>query len=177
MAVNPPWAPQTIPIWPAGYQASTELFNNLGQATLGWLANRFMFRALRVAAQSISSGTNTVVAYDTIIEDPYQGWATVAANAWTVPFTGWYEITVGNCVNAAAVVLSAGVGVTGQYFFFAASNTANASFQCGVQGTYVVQMNAGTDYIQGLIFSSQNASTTTSTAGFQPSIEVFFLSQ
>jgi len=177
MPINPPWAPQSVPFWPAGYQADTELFNNLGQQTLGWLANRFMFRATRNAAQGIVSNTNTLITYDTILEDPYSGWQTLQPAGWTVPFTGWYEITTTSTNTGAAVFLATGANISGLYNFFSADILTSASFAGGSHGTYTVQLNGGTDYVSGFIYSGNGGSTTGSTNGFRCSIEILYLSQ
>src|ERR1035437_2243937 len=70
MAGTDPVAPSFI----AGSGPTATTFNGQVQAPFTFLTSKVMFRAQRNAAQSLTSGVNNLIAFDTILEDPYGGW-------------------------------------------------------------------------------------------------------
>jgi hypothetical protein len=95
-----------LPDYPAGSSPQQGDMNTLVTAPLSFVQQRTVFRATQLNTQTViasgSPGTVCVVAFDTILEDPYQGWNT-STSQWTVPFTGWYQVTTTTSVGTCAL--------------------------------------------------------------------------
>lgn len=107
-----------LPDYPAGYGPQQGDMLTLATAPLGFTQQKVVFRAAQLTTTTTlpsgSPGAATAIQFDTIYEDPYQGW-NPSAFTWTAPFTGWYQVTytisVGTCPTDA--ILAAGNGISG----------------------------------------------------------------
>jgi hypothetical protein len=157
-----------IPNFTAGYAPAPSDFNGWVQAPFAFLTARTNVRVWQTGSgQTLTSGGYTVLALNTVLEDPYSGWSATAtssqaANSWLAPYDGWYDVTVTVAVASAAVHLEPALLLSGvtQYEVSAASTPSG---QDGlVCATIRVPMIGGLDYIQPEAWCS--AAVTTSTA-------------
>jgi hypothetical protein len=169
------YSPPAVPQFPAGFGPLPANFDAWVQAPFGFLTDLVVFRAERHASQSISATTYTPIQYDTILEDPFAGWAATVANAWTAPFTGWYEICVTAQVSTSSVVMSAGAQITGSVVY-RLDQLSTPTMPGGVTTSYTSAMVGGSDYVQGIAWTSI-AAALSATAGRYSSVEITFLSE
>jgi hypothetical protein len=180
-------APPPVPVFPAGYFPETADFTGWVQNPFSFLAGGVVFRGQQEVSggQALSGSSYTIIAYDTIPEDPYGGWsATVTAsqpaNSWLAPWTGSYEVTVYTSTASAAIWVASGAllsggavtGVLQGEAVLAPSGTFGGS--CA---TFTVQLTGGADYIQGAAIVSAASSTVTSSPGRYPSMEITYVSE
>jgi hypothetical protein len=175
------------PVIPAGLAVhGSQLTADLNQLITNpvLFAATGIFARLRQAAgtQTLTAGAATMVAYDTVDEDPYSGWsatatATQAAWSWQPPAgcSGWFHVhlTVSLGTVPSDAVLRPVVYVTGQPQF--AVETAKAPNVPQVAtGSALVYAVGGADYIQGGAFlatSSGNEPTSIAT-GYQSLMDI-----
>lgn len=169
------YSPPAIPQFPAGFGPLPANMNAWVQAPFGFLTNSVVFRAERHATQAIGATTYTPIQYDTIQEDPFSGWAATVANAWTAPFTGWYEICVTAQVSTSSVVMSAGAQITGSVNY-RTDQLSTPTMPGGVTASYTSAMVGGSDYAQGVVWTSI-AAALSATAGRYSAMEIIFLSE
>ena len=149
----------------SGYQEGDA--STLITSPLGFGQQRTIFRASQLTTTTTlpsgSPGTNTRIPFDTILEDPYQGWNS-GTSQWFAPFTGWYHyiwtISVGTS-PADAVLESEFSGLI--------MPTTGGTFQT----TIYVYLIAGTGFgALARVYSGSNIST----ANSPPStMEVYWL--
>ncbi len=122
----------------------------------------------------IANATFTTVTFDTVTEDPYSGW-NASTHEWMAPYTGWYEVIVGDNVTTA-VDVQANVRVSGvtQYAVAQQQGALNAN---GVGGPIIVMLVGGEDTVASRIWVSPGATLDTATAGRYTSMEISFVSQ
>lgn len=150
---------------------------------LSWQSSLAVFRAQAAVQQNftLTGGAETdVIHYDTVLEDPYGGW-NAGSNRWTVPFTGWYQVTVFASIASAALNLQVSVLITGGAQTFTTTQaTITSSNVGGGCATALVALVGGTDYVQGQL-TVQGATgtphTDVSVPGRYPTIEAIFYSQ
>jgi hypothetical protein len=169
----PLYAPPPAPAFPAGAGELPAGMNSLVQAPLGFCTQGIFFRAEQHTAQTVSATTFTIVTYDTIPEDPYSGW-NATSHRWLAPYTGWYEITLGNNVTAA-VDIAACVLVTGTTRTFLAQQQAGFGAG-GANGSIILPLIGTEDYVQGQIWTNPGATLDTNTGRYS-SLEIAFVSQ
>jgi hypothetical protein len=172
------------PVFPAGYGPFPADFTTWVTNPMTFLAMKVMFRAQLQGGQSLIAGEN-ILAYDTILEDPYGGWSAAAtgsqaANSWLAPpgCSGWYEVTLnswmGNAGNNTTSLESA-LFLDGSIYQEMSSDWAVNGHATGTCASVPVPLLGGIDYIQGSAAPS-TASSTPTTNGQYCSIEVVWIS-
>lgn len=172
MALYPPPA---VPQFPAGYAPQPSDMNGWVQSTFGFLTNNIIFRAEQHTAQALTAATTEVVQYNTILEDPFTGWVGSPSYYWLAPYSGWYEITATTEVSTSSVSVGAMIEITGNITYEVALLPTPA-FPGGCSGSYTVYLAGGSDYVQGIAYSSGTA-TLNSTAGRYSALEISFVSE
>lgn len=172
--------PPMVPVFPAGFGPAPSDMDSLIQDTLGFQTTGIVFRAHQTIGQSLTNGSYVNLKFDTVDEDPYGGWSSTstgsqAANSWLAPYTGWFQVTfTWNYTPATSGYSESAVEIDG-ILTYDLGQTATFS---GGQGSYIVPLTGTVDYIQMQAKINQNGLTTNvSTAGFQPSCEITFISQ
>lgn len=167
-----------VPQVPAGYapvQADLTLWVT---SPFTFLATMPVFRAERAAAQSLSGGSYNILAYDTVLEDPYSGWSS-GSSEWTCPAgcAGWYDVTLSGFAgsqggtgdqNVAALVLN------GTLWSVGPGDWAPSSGDGGASGAVQVPLLPG-DTVQVWAYATASVSTPT-TAGQLPAVELAWVS-
>jgi hypothetical protein len=180
-----------VPVFIAGTTGPNmpATMNSLVRDPLTFLLAKPIFRATRAAAWTITEGVHQFVPWDTVAEDTYTGWsASPDATKYTIQAQGWYRargfvsltgtgaaglsMVPELAVNGASHTgVSGGGGWEGEYG--PVPTGSNPAQPKGRPGVWDVYCNVG-DYIQlDLFFTTESAMTSTdSTAGWQPSIEI-----
>jgi hypothetical protein len=173
-----------IPVFPAGYGPLVADFTTWITNPFTFLATKVMFRAALEGGQTLASGEN-LIAYDTILEDPYGGWSATTtgsqpANSWLCPAgcNGWFEVTLtaftanpGNSTTDLEAVLY----LDGTIWQETSGDWAVNGHAAGSCGSVPVPLLGGTDYIQGYI-ATTTASSVPATNGQYATIEVCWIS-
>lgn len=160
-------ASPSLPAFVAGSGLQQGDMSTLVSAPLTFIQERVMFRAAQTftttTLPSGSRGALTTIAYDTVYEDPYQGWDPVRFR-WTAPITGWYHCT--------AQAASGGGGATTDTFFvtigeFSGGSQATAGLPTNVGNanncaSRYLLMIGGVDFVFVQASISSAGSTTTS---------------
>lgn len=176
-----------VPPFPAGYGPLPADMTAWVRNNFGFITTNTVFRAEQHAAagQALSSATFDALQLDTILEDPYSGWAgsgggtAQPAWSWLAPYTGWYEVSVTVPITAGAIWLSAaitisiGMGGVTQWLDSILTPSATGG---ACSGAIVVPCAGGIDYIQAGTAVSANATTDTSGAARYPSVEITYIS-
>ena len=167
------------PAFVAGYGPQPSDFNGLIQAPLTFLTTKVLFRAQRNAAQSLTSGINNLIAFDTILEDPYGGWSS-GTNTWTCPAgcSGWFEISMTAWMNSAGsntAVIAAVAALNGVIQQNMTSEWAVNGHATGTSGMLPVSLYGGQDTVGGYIFTTASVNPPTA-AGQRPGIEICWIS-
>jgi len=170
--------PPQIPVFPAGFGPLPADFNNWVQATLGFCTAGLLLRAEQQAGggQAITASTFTSITYDTVLEDPYQGWDPVN-HKYVVPYTGWYEITMGYSIVSASATIEAVPIISGTTRYELSELTCVSNTLGGAGASLVVPLIGGIDSVRGQAWSSANVTTDTTAAGRFPWLEVTYISQ
>lgn len=101
------------------------------------------FSAYQSSAQTLSTSTTTKITFDT---EEFDTNSNFASSRFTPTVTGYYQVTGGIQVNAAACVISLFLYKNGSlYKFLVTSNNSNLS---GAYGTSLVYLNGSTDYVE-----------------------------
>ena len=169
--------PPAVPVFPAGYAPLPADFNSWVQAPFQALTSRVVFRAAKTTAQTLAAGTNTAIAFNSIIEDPYSGWNS-GTNTWTPPaaWSGTYVVSAGIFVaGTTGVRLAVSVGLNGSSLYTLCSAWANTSPSNAVCGEAPVQLVGGQDQISVLGFASAAVAVGTA-AGQQCTVEITWYS-
>jgi hypothetical protein len=155
--VPPGGEPLTIPVFDAGYPPQPADFNNWIQVPFTFLTQKTVFRAsLNNNAINLPTGQNTLIPFDTILEDPWSGWD-VATSSWTCPAgkSGTYLVSVTGAaqgVSDPTATLQPLAGLNGTPIW-TVNNTWAPSNQIAVaSGSMPVQLYAGQDQVSGWLF-------------------------
>lgn len=170
------WPAASVPLFPAGYGPFPADLTAWITDNFGFLAQGPLFRAVQTTGggQALTSGFN-VVAYNSVLEDPYSGW-NATTHAWTAPVTGLYEVTICGCVNGASIWVGGAVQVSGGNAIQGSSDLSAAAVTGGGLASVLVPLTGGSDFVQGGFAVSAAATTDTSSAGRQPSMEISLVS-
>lgn len=185
MSRQPPSIPVFIAQTPAANMAAT--MNALVRDPLSFLLTKPAFRATRAAAWTIAEGVHQFVPWDTIAEDTESGWSGGDPTKYVIQAQGWYRargfISLSGtgaaglsmvpelAVNGASHTgISGGGGWEGVY---GPAPTGTTTQPKGKNGVWEFYGNPG-DYVQmDLFYTTESAITSTdSTSGWQPSIEI-----
>lgn len=179
--LGPPPYPAGLPVFPAGYGPASDL-DSLIVLPLLFACQGVVFRAVSLGGQAIPGASGTVIAYDTILEDPFAGWSaagtgTQAANSWQPPFDGIFEVTV-SVINAAAgeTVLAAGIGVSGAQFSPVDSKGTGGGITGGAGGSALKAMSGGGDYVQGFAWGTTGFNLASGNPSRATSMEIMLVS-
>lgn len=180
MTLFPP--PAGGPVIPAGLavhgnQLTADL-NQLITQPISFLATGVFARMRQTTpAQSLTSGAENVLAYDTVDEDPYAGW-NAASNWWMPPAgcSGWYLVVVA-CSAASPpsdAILRPVILLNGTPQYALEGPGAPGSSPLSASGSALIYMLGGSDYVQGGAFwqSGSGAISTSIAAGDQPLLQV-----
>lgn len=163
----------SLPDYMAGFGPQQGDMNTLVTSPLSFCQERVVFRAAQLTTTTtLASGPGTassIVGYDTVFEDPYQGW-NAAGHYWVMPFTGVYQATftvsVGTC--PADTILNAG-GLPLDPVHNINSGLPDAGLVMPstggiIQGAqyYVGAAGVGTIGIRAVVLSSSNVTTSNS---------------
>jgi hypothetical protein len=174
-----------VPAIPAGWHPVQADFNAWVNNSYPFFTQQPVFRATRTAAQSLTVTTYNLIQLDTVAEDPYSGWSSVAtgsqpAYSWLCPdgYAGWYEATLtattGSQGSGTGIITIPTLYLNGVLWEQAGADWAPASAVSGSCGSAQVPLNAG-DYVQFYCWPSANVSTPT-TAGQLPAMELAWVS-
>jgi hypothetical protein len=162
------------PVFTAGTPPVPATFTGWITDTLGFCTAGIVFRAQQQVTQSFSANTQTVVTFDTVLEDPYSGW-NAASHEWLAPATGWYEVTSTLVINSLNATLTNTIFLSGvtQYAFSAIAESS--SYPGGACASAYVPLVIGQDFVQVRLFATAAGSTDVSSAGFYSSLEISFV--
>jgi hypothetical protein len=173
--------PPTVPVFIAGYQPLQADFTGWWYDVLGFHQNRPVFRAEQATTTTTipGDGANFPIGFDTVLEDPYDGWGLVTANAWSPPagYSGWYQVTVTAYVHDLPSAGSVRATIGGTYTQDLGTTAGPTSHYAGVEGQFVVYLIGGQDTVWGGVelFASSSGSTS-DTAGQLSTMEILWLS-
>jgi hypothetical protein len=139
----PPAAP-SLPDYAAGAGPQQGDMNVAATSPLGFFQQRVVFRAAQLGTTTtLPAGlglTRVTIQYDTVLEDPYQGW-NPNTFAWQAPYTGFYEVTSSVSVTGVLdanlfinTLVPAQAGLTAGLIMPAGTGTAGGSFYCYLVG-------------------------------------------
>lgn len=176
-------APQPqIPLFIAGAQPAPSDFNSWIQAPFAWLTSKVVFRAELSAATTWIQGANTLIPYNSILEDPFSGW-NPGTFSWTPPAqgTGTYEVSITASAAAASdatTALRAVLYLNGSALYTMSTTQASQSQSCLTGGSAPLQLYGGQDSVSAYAFwntTGGNGSAVT-TAGQRSTLEITWLS-
>jgi hypothetical protein len=173
-----------VPQIPAGYAPFPADLNAWVTTPFTFLATKAVFRGQLQGAEALSAGSPTLAKLDTVPEDPYSGWsatatASQAAWSWLCPAgcSGWYEVTL-TALTASQGVASSAVGaelyVDGSLYQQASMSQGVNGNSSGSEGSVLVPLIGGSDYLQMYIYSL-DAVNTPALAGRYPSMEIAWI--
>jgi hypothetical protein len=149
--------------------------NNWIQAPLGFQTQNIVFRAEQHTAQTIT--TSAVVAFDTVVEDPYSGWDS-GSHLWLAPYSGWYIITSELLFNnVAGMTTHASVYVSGTIWQAGTSLLSTADAIAGANVSAIAPLIAGADYVQIQALVVTSATTLSNAANRVSSVDITYISQ
>jgi hypothetical protein len=171
------------PVFPAGYQPDSADLNAWLHDPFSAIESRPVARLRQaISPQSVpDSGSPVVIAYDTIDEDPLQGWDP-SSFAW-IPPPGWsgvYAVTVTLCtlVPPGGSVIRPGIIAPGSPGVVASMQQPGAGNDGGVQGSFWCYLVGGQDPVQAtatLVNASSSVNTNIGAAG-QSTLDVVWIS-
>lgn len=139
-----------------------------------------LFRAMRSTAQSIPTGAETEIQWTNVDVDTHNGWNASSPTDYTVPFSGWYQLS-GGCGwvsggtgtgRRGAFFRIGGVSAEGAGVFMA--NVGSTGTHCIAARTSVLYAGAG-DTFQMSVYQEQGSPLNTATGSQGPSIAIEFL--
>jgi hypothetical protein len=161
------------PVFPAGYPPVTADFTGWVTNSMGFCTKGVVFRAEQDSAQSFSANTQTVVTFDTVLEDPYSGW-NAGSNEWLAPVSGWFAITSTVIIAASSGTLTNTVLLDGTTQYAASAVSVPSTNPGGSCATFWIPMIAGTDFVQIRLFMTA-AGTTDAGQGQRSTLEIEFV--
>jgi hypothetical protein len=172
-----------VPIAGFGYQQADII--SLWSNAAAFFQQRVVFRATQTVGSTTlpHSAAITTIAYDTILEDPYSGWAETTASQWTAPFAGWHQVTITVWIAApgATNTVLLAYAQTAKSPGNAANSRALTAVVMpnavgGAEATWCVYLAAG-DAVYGAAAISNSGSdvSTNLTSGENSAIEVVWL--
>ena len=175
------WPAPSVPVFAAGAAPTETTFNGWWYETAGFLQNKVVLRVSQSSAATTLPDTAaaTRIAYDTVLEDPYNGWS-ASTHLWTPPsgYSAWYQVTFTVRTAAIAGLVDLQPLLSGTYAYLLACVQGNSAGG-GVSATNVVYLVGGQDTVGGaceLLNSGSNVNTSI-TAGQQSTLEVTWISQ
>lgn len=168
-----------VPRFPAGKAPLPSDFNTWIQAPFTFLTTKVMFRAQYEGTLSLTGDAFTKIPYDTILEDPYDGWD-ATNHTWMAPTgcTGWYEVTMTAFADEFGTdhdTIQAVLYLDGALYAQPSGIWGAEGHSTGCCAQVDLPMTGGFDYISGYIFVSTTVDTTGET-GQYPTIEVVWIS-
>lgn len=159
-----------IPYFPAGFRPLNSDFDNWIQAPLAFLTSKVVFRAELSSALSLTSGANTLITFNSVLEDPFSGWNS-SAHQWLCPagYSGLYSVTltISCAANASGPVIQAIIGVNSAAQLYSVDKTQvpTATVPGLASGSQPVQLFGGSDSVQGYAHASLATGAVVTTAG------------
>lgn len=162
------------PVFPAGYGPVTSDFTGWVTNSLGFCTRGVMLRAEQQTTQAIAANTQTIVSFDTVLEDPYGGW-NAGSNSWLAPVSGWFEVTCTLVTASASGTLTNTVFVDSATQYAASAVSVPSTNPGGACSSFWVPLIAGTDFVQ-IRLNMTAATTTDSGNGQRSTLEISFVS-
>jgi hypothetical protein len=170
------YPPPPVPVFPAGYGPLPADFNTWIQAPFGFLTAQTVLRVQQSAAQGPFSTTSfNTITFNTVLEDPFSGW-NASSHKYVVPFTGWYEITLGYSISTINTITEGVIYITGTTQYELSEITNVSSTEGGGGASIILPLIGGEDYVQGQLWTSAASSIDVSAAGRLPWMEIVFVS-
>lgn len=167
-----PLPPPPVPVF-AG-DPTPAIMDTWIQDSLGFQTTSILFRAERHASQALTASAYNIIAFDTILEDPYSGW-NGTSHQWVAPYTGWYAGWFTSTITAAVMAIAPTIATTaGQ--LRGAEQVCSATFPGMASASFIVPLVGGTGWIQGQTYTSATGTTNT-VNGRYTTIEIAFVSQ
>lgn len=179
--VSPPDLPAPVtPFFPAGYDASGPDFYGWWYLQAQFFQQKSVLRVRQtITANTIANdGLPHTVQFDTVDEDPWQGWSS-GSWSWTPKVSGQYQITLTTWtagLSTGAMLVPAPGGTYGPRG--AVASPAGSGRNAGAEGTWTVYLAAGQATVTGTA-TLLNASASVSTsivAGQLSSMDIVWLS-
>jgi hypothetical protein len=176
------WPPLQVPSFAAGLGPQASDMNTWWYSTAGFMQNRVVARLSQsVSAQSLpSSGANTTIQFDTVIEDPYSGWQGSPSYAWEPPagYSGWYQVTITIRTVALPTLVDLFAGLGGTYSDKLVSIQGAQDVGAGASARFAVYLVGGQDTVTAVceLLNSGSNENTSITAGRQSTMEITWLS-
>lgn len=170
-----------IPYFPAGYQPLNTDFDGWIQAPLAFLTSRVVFRAEQSSAQALTNNANTLIPFNSVLEDPFSGWNS-GASQWLCPagYGGLYNVTltISAQSNASNPVLQSRIGVdTAAQVYCTCKTVVPSGGAAGIaSGSQPVQLFGGADSVQGYGFIIGAAGNVATTAGQRCTLTISWIS-
>jgi hypothetical protein len=162
-------------VFPAGYDPLPADFDNWVQVPFAALTSKVVFRAVKTTAQSLT-GEN-VILFDTILEDPYNGW-NPGLSAWTPPagWSGIYMITFGVfTAGVATTKIAAQIGINSTTITYELNSSVTvASFTNAACGEAPVALVGGQDTVRAIAYTSNPVAVST-TPGQQCELQILWI--
>lgn len=170
------------PVFPAGYQPGATDLNAWLHDPFAAIENRPVARFRQaISPQSIpDSGDPVTIAYDTVDEDPLQGWDG-SGYAWTPPpgWSAWYAVTVTLATQplGAGNVIRPGIVAQGSPGVVASQQPGSGN-NGGAQGSFWVYLVGGQDNVvaTATMLNATSGADTDITDGRQSSMDIVWLS-
>lgn len=151
-----------------------------GNFVIGSLTDtKVLFRARRVAAQSIANASETEIQWDTVDVDTHGGFTTDFPTNWVAPFPGWYDLS-GGCGWASGGTGTGRRGVFWRINHAAADGAGVLMANVGSTGTHCITARAITiplaagDSVQMTSFQEQGSALNTVGGSQGPSISISY---
>jgi hypothetical protein len=176
------YEPPSVPVFNAGYGPQATDFNTWWMQTAGFLSTRVVLRvAQETAATSLpDSGAATLIHYDTVLEDPYDGWDG-STYLWTPPagYSGFYQATLTIRTDGVANLVALRPVLAGTFSYTLACVQGQSNAGAGVCATFTTYLVGGQDTIGGAceLLNSGAAVNTDITAGQNSTLELVWISQ
>jgi hypothetical protein len=179
------WPVPVVPAFPAGYSPQQADFTAWWYDNAGFMQNKVAARVSQTTTATTlpDSGAQTLIAFDTVVEDPYSGWVGSPFYEWRPPtgYSGFYQVTL--TVRTAAVngpdldIWISNVAVSQEAPACGLKLASNVG--AGASGTWITYLIGGQDSVAayGSLLNATASLSTSLTAGQQSTMEIIWLTQ
>lgn len=167
----------TIPDFIAGTAPTPAIFDGWVQSPLAFLTTRVVFRAELSSGTTWVNGSNTLIPYNVIDEDPFSGWSS-GTHSWTPPadYTGTYEISITASSTAAGdntTSLRTLFLLNGASLYITSAVQASQTQSVISSGTVSQQLFGGQDNVSAaVLWTSSGNGTAVTTSGQRCTMEI-----
>jgi hypothetical protein len=152
-----PSQPVIIPTFDAGYAPGPGDFDDWIQGPFAFLTTRVVFRAtLNSHAANLPAGDATLIPFDTVLEDPFEGW-NASESVWTCPadMSGTYLVSLTGAAQGATntgTTMRPLVAVNGTPGPVVGIGWAPSNQIGLISGSVPVQLFGGQDSVSGYLY-------------------------